>query len=140
MQHLRRSSHRRNLSAAGRKFGPGLGRERESVGLAVGQPRERTAEVLARELLAERLGDLVIELFEVVQAPGDPGERVEVVGREHLALDDREEDLDLVSQLAWIGVWRRMRFGQRPCRRRTDAWPRCEEPLSTIQNTRGADA
>jgi hypothetical protein len=38
------------------------------------------------------------------------------------------------SRLAWIGVWTKtIRLSYRRMRW-TDAWPRCEEPLSTMKN------
>src|SRR5215216_4546174 len=65
--------------------------------LAGGQPGEQRVEVGAREGPVERLGDLAVVIFEC----RDPGrERVEigeVVGGQGLALQDREEDLDLVQ-------------------------------------------
>ena len=45
----------------------------------------------------ERLGDLVVVAFELVERAGDLGGVVEVVGSEHLALDDRVVDLGLVE-------------------------------------------
>jgi hypothetical protein len=78
-------------------------------------------------------------VLEVVERPGDGGGVVEVVGVEDLALDDRVVDLDLVEPAAVDGVWTRIRFAQRPWRRSMDFWPRWSEPLSTIQNTRGAE-
>jgi hypothetical protein len=57
--------------------------------------------LLAGEVPRERLGDLVVEPFELGQALLDVVEVVEVVGGENLALDDREVDLDL----ACTGVW-----------------------------------
>jgi hypothetical protein len=54
-------------------------------------------EVLVGEGPVKRLGDLVVMALERVEAIDDRLEPVEVVGREDLALDDREHDLDLVQ-------------------------------------------
>lgn len=53
--------------------------------------------VLPSELPFEGIGDLFEVAFEVLEAPFDLFEVVEVVGGEHLALDDGEVDLDLVE-------------------------------------------
>jgi hypothetical protein len=58
---------------------------------------EELGEVLAGELPVERLGDLVVVAFELVQGSGDLGGVVEVVGGERLALDDRVVDLGLIE-------------------------------------------
>lgn len=70
----------------------------------------------------------------------DFGQVGEVVGRDDLALHDGEEDLDWLSQEACTGVWTMTQFGHRAAIRSIAAWPRCEEPLSTTQNTRLAEA
>ena len=54
-------------------------------------------EVAARELPFERAGDLLVVGLEIEQALLESIEIGEVVGREHLALDDREVDLQLVE-------------------------------------------
>jgi hypothetical protein len=44
------------------------------------------------------------------------------------------------NQEAWLGRWMSRSFGQARCSRSTEAWPRWLLPLSTIQNTRRAEA
>ena len=56
-----------------------------------------TVEVGAGELPLERLGDLLVAATEREELLLERGEVGEVVGREHLALHDREVDLGLVG-------------------------------------------
>ena len=56
-----------------------------------------TVEVGAGELPLERLGDLLVAATEREELLLERGEVGEVVGREHLALHDREVDLGLVD-------------------------------------------
>ena len=97
---------------------------------------------MAGELPGKRLGDLLVVLPESEKAFGQLIEVGQVVGSEHLALHDREVDLDLaLSQEACLGRWMRRKLGHYcPCRRLTDLSPRWEEPLSTIQKTVSAEA
>ena len=100
---------------------------------------EQDIEIGAREGPLEGLGGLLIALLEPQQLCSKCGEVGKVVGREHLALDDREVDLDLVEP---TGVDRSVdedEVGPSACSRAAARWPRCEEPLSTIQNTRRAE-
>ena len=65
---------------------------------------------------------------------------LELVGGQHLALNNREIDLDLLQPaLAWIGVKTGMSVGQAAWSRSTARAPRCAEPLSRTQNTRAAE-
>ena len=66
---------------------------------------EEAVEVVAGELPFERLGDLLVVSSEAEEPLFDGGEVGEVVGLQHLALDDREVDLDLVEP---AGVDRRV--------------------------------
>ena len=58
---------------------------------------EQGGEVVAGEVPLEGFGDLVLVALEDVEGARDLWEVGEVVGLEHLALNDREEDLDLVE-------------------------------------------
>ena len=58
---------------------------------------EEAVEVVAGELPFERLGDPLVVSCEGEQSLLDGGEVAEVVGLQHLALHDREVDLDLVD-------------------------------------------
>ena len=60
------------------------------------------------------------------------------VQRENLALHDREIDLDWMEPTGLDGPCTSTRFGYRCYRCSTARAPRCDEPLSTIQNTRRA--
>ena len=60
-------------------------------------PDEESVEVGAVEGQLVRLCDLAVVLGEAEQPLGERVERVEVVGRERFALDDREVELDLVE-------------------------------------------
>jgi hypothetical protein len=75
---------------------------------------------------------------------GEPGgkdlEVGEVVGGEQLALNDGEVDFDWLSQEACTGRWIMVAFGNASLSRAAAVQPRCEEPLSTTQNTRRAEA
>ena len=109
------------------------------VGL-VGESFHELGEVAAGELPLEGFGGEFVAAFEVHQPLFDFGEVGEVVGGEHLALDDREVDLDLVEPLACTGRDTRMALGQSLRRRSAAALRRWELPLSTTQNTRRAEA
>ncbi len=58
---------------------------------------EQRGEIVAGEAPVEGLRGLVPVVFEIVECARDVGEVLEVIGFEHLALDDREEDLELVE-------------------------------------------
>src|SRR6266568_7175809 len=58
---------------------------------------EEAVEVVAGELPFEWLGDLLVVSSEAEEPLFDCGEVGEVVGLQHLALDDREVDLELVE-------------------------------------------
>jgi hypothetical protein len=107
----------------------------------VGEAEDELVQVGAREAPVEGFGDLVVVALELVQGAGEVSEVVEVVGCEQFALDDREGDLDLVEP---TGVQRQVDEGEvSPAARWSrsiDFWPRCQEPLSTIQKTRRAEA
>lgn len=63
----------------------------------VGDAGDQRGEVAAREVALDRLGDLVVVALEGVESIDDGLQAREVVGREDFALDDREDDLDLVE-------------------------------------------
>jgi hypothetical protein len=63
----------------------------------IGHARDEVAEVAAGEGPLEWLGDLVVVVLEGVETVDDGLQAGEVVGGEDLALDDREDDLDLVQ-------------------------------------------
>ena len=88
---------------------------------------------------AERFGGAVVAILECCQALLDSGEVGEVVGGEHFPLHDGEVDLDLVEPGGMHGVWIMTAFGSgaEPVGR---GGPACEEPLSTMKNTRSANA
>jgi len=54
------------------------------------------AQLGARELPAEGSGDLFVVPLEAEDTVGEGLGRIEVIGREHLPLEDRVVDLDLV--------------------------------------------
>ena len=83
---------------------------------------------------------MVVAVFEGGDPVGELVEVGEVVGGEDLALDDGEVDLDLVEPGGVDGQVDQAAFGQRLASRSIAAWPRWEEPLSTTQNTRRAEA
>ena len=60
-----------------------------------GEAREEPIKVVAGELPGERLGGHLVTLLEGHKALGQGFEVCEVIGSEHLALEDREVDLDL---------------------------------------------
>ena len=67
------------------------------VVFAVGDLGKDAVEVVAREGPLERSGDLAVVSAEGQQPLGERVEIGEVVGRERLALQDREEQLGLVE-------------------------------------------
>src|SRR6266511_4046319 len=77
----------------------GIGGLRDWLGWAEGggQLEEAAGEVGAGEAPVEWGGGVVVPRLEGEQAPLDGGEVGEVVGREHLALHDGEEELDLIE-------------------------------------------
>jgi hypothetical protein len=108
--------------------------------LAGGQAGQQRVEIGARERPSERARDGAVVLAEGQQPLAELGERAEVVGGQCLALDDREEQLDLIQPGGVDRQWIRRALGQALCLRWIEAWPACELPLSTIQKTRRADA
>jgi hypothetical protein len=114
--------------------------ERGGLGL-LGDLGQDAVEVVAGEGPVERASDVAIVLSKVHQAPRELLQGAEVVGHQRLALDDREEQLGLVelSQEAWTGRWISSALGCALCIRAM-VFPACELALSTIQNTRRADA
>ena len=73
------------------------------------EAKQELVEVGAGEAPVEGSCDLVVVVFELVQGAGEDREVLEVVGREQLALDDREGDLDLVQP---AGVERQVDQGE----------------------------
>jgi hypothetical protein len=64
--------------------------------LVRGEPGDEVGEVVAGEVPLEGLRRLV-PVLELVERAGQHAEVLVVVGLEHLALDDREEDLRLIE-------------------------------------------
>ena len=105
--------------------------------LAVGEAGQERVELGAGEGPLERLGDLAVVLLEGGDAGGERVEVGEVVGRQRLALQDREVDLDLVQPRGVDGQVDQPRVGIGVLRAASiERWPAWLEPLSTIQNTR----
>jgi hypothetical protein len=98
------------------------------------------SEAQTREAPRQGLGDRAVVAPEGEQPLLELGERGADVRGQRLALGDRDVELHLVSQEAWIGRWMRRRLRQRPCRRSIGARRVCGEPLSTIQKTVRAEA
>jgi hypothetical protein len=96
---------------------------------------EQAVEVGSSERPLERASDLPVVVAEAEQPLGELLERVEVVRGEYLALDDREVELDLLSQEAWIGRWISRAFFYVLSIRSIEALPAWELPLSTIKKT-----
>ena len=63
----------------------------------IGDTRDEVGQIAAGEVPLERPGDLVVVMLECVEAIDDRLQAREVVGGQDLALDDREDDLDLVE-------------------------------------------
>ena len=68
-----------------------------SCGLLEGQFGHEAGQILTRELPLERGGGLLVPLLESQDAILHGEERVEIVRRQHLALENREVDLDLIQ-------------------------------------------
>ncbi len=94
----------------------------------------------ASELPFKGLRRLLVELLEVVEALGYGSQLGEVVGGEHLAIHDGEVDLDLVEPGGVDRAVQQAEVAMAGMQRCTDATPRCEDPLSTIQKTSRAVA
>ena len=78
--------------------------------------RQERREILGREGPSKRGRRLLIVVFELAETVFDVSQGREVLRREHLALDDREVDLDLIQP---AGVDRGMN--------EDEAWPRRAE-------------
>ena len=76
-------------------------------------------EVATGEGPLEGLGRGDVVVLEAKEALTDRVARRRVVRREHLALDDREVDLDLIEPAGVDGVWTSTSFGHRACGRTT---------------------
>ena len=102
--------------------------------------RDQGVEIGAGELPLEWMSDAFEVALEVRQSLGDRLQAREVVRGQHFALHDREVDLDLVEPARVDRTVDRNQsiIGWAFIRRWTDAWPRCDEPLSITQNTRRA--
>jgi hypothetical protein len=59
-----------------------------------------------------------------------------IIGSEYLPLDDRAVDFDLIEPTGVDRLWTKMLRESTCCKRCIAAAPRCDEPLSTIQNSR----
>ena len=110
------------------------------LGFVVVEPGQQFGQVGGGEFPLEWLRGLVVLVLERVQAVGDGVDIGEVVGREHFPLDDGEVDLYWFSQDACTGVCTMIALGYCSASRSIVACPRWEDPLSTIQNTRSAEA
>ena len=107
-------------------------------GLLLGQSLHEVSEVLTRESPLEGPSRLLVVALEGQQSLLDLVEVCEVVGRQHLALDDGEENLDLVQPR---GVDRAVDEAQppvallqvTPLQTFDGGLAPCDEPLSTIQ-------
>lgn len=62
---------------------------------------EQGSEVLAAELPLERASGGAVVFLEAQQAISDFSQGLEVIGREDLALNNREIHLDLVERASW---------------------------------------
>jgi hypothetical protein len=102
--------------------------------------REQVTQVISGELPQEGPRGRVAAFLEAGQSLLDLGQVGEVAGRHDLALHHREKDLDWFSLEACTGVCTIAALGNRRASRSIAAWPRWEDPLSTTQNTRFAEA
>jgi hypothetical protein len=105
-----------------------------------GEAVEKPVEIAASELPGKRLGDSLVAFLKGDEAFGQNVEVGEVVGSEDLALDYREVDLDLVEPGSVSGEVDEAQIGPLSLQTPHRSLPRWEEPLSTIQNTRSAEA
>ena len=86
------------------------------------------SEVFAAELPLEGASGGAVVVLETQQAIFDCSQRLEVIGREHLALNDREVHLDLVEPA-----------GVRRCMHRDDRGPTAlQAPDASLTAVRGA--
>lgn len=106
----------------------------------VGGAGEQGIEVFAGELPLERGGDLLVVGLEGQQPDLDFVKISGVVGVNTLRWTTEKQISTWLSQDAWTGRWISRRLAHRPCSLSMKACPRWDEPLSTIQNTRRADA
>ena len=102
---------------------------------------EYGVEVGTSELPFEGLGDLLVMVLEVEQPGFRLDEVAKVVWGKDLALHDGEVDLDLVEPGSMSRKVDEDQLGPSSLQSRSmEAWPRWLLPLSTIQNTRSAEA
>jgi hypothetical protein len=95
--------------------------------------------IAACESPFERLRRSLISALESHQRQLQRSQILEIHGCQQLTLNNGEIDLDLVSQLAWIGVRTRMTLGHLALRRTAARAPRWDEPLSAMKYTRCAE-
>lgn len=106
-------------------------------GVVGGDAVEEPVEAGAGEFPVEGYGGGVVAGLEGQYPFGEGVEVGQVVGCEHLALQDGVEDFDLVQPGRVYGQVHQL-GGQVVVIRLIEACPRCEEPLSTTQNIRSA--
>jgi hypothetical protein len=111
-----------------------------SDGVVLGDALKELVEVVSGEGPVEGCGRVVVVVFEVGQASGDLVQIEKVVGVDDLALNEREDDLDLVEPGSVNGQMDQPQIGPGALRRSIEACPRWLLLLSTTQNTRLADA
>jgi hypothetical protein len=101
---------------------------------------EQSIEIGPGELPLKGPGDLLVMILESEQPSLYLGEVGEVVGSEHLALDDGEVDLDLVEPGGMHRQVDQNQLGEgAPQSVDGGLCPRWLVPLSTIQKTRSAE-
>lgn len=100
---------------------------------------EEVAQILAGELPLERLGDPLVVRLEIRYPPFEFPEILEVLGSEHLPLQYRKEDLDLVQPAGMDGRMHQDGVGVPLAEALDGGRPRCEDPLSATQKTRRAE-
>ena len=101
---------------------------------------EQVTQVIAGELPPEGRRGLVVTLLEVSEALLDLGQVGEIVGRHDLRCTTEKKTSIWFNQEACLGVCTITALGNRAANRSIAAWPRWEDPLSTTQNTRLAEA
>ena len=102
----------------------------------LGDAGDQRLEVVPGESPVEGRGDLVVVVLERVKTVDDRLQAFEVVGGQHLALDDREDQLDLAQPGGMEWEVDEDEVGPPTLEAVDRGLPRYEEPLSTIQNTR----
>ena len=103
-------------------------------------PNHQRVEIAACEGPLERTDDLSVVVVKVSRRCASASSVARSFGVSALRWRIEKYSSIWFSHEAWIGRWISAGVGHRLCIRAIEVWPAWEQPLSTIQKTRLADA